>query len=175
VLIHSEWITLEISGYTSGKVLVREGGRLRFVQLVLLEGVFLLSAGMIFFGGIWGTAAATVALTGINFLTHDPVQFWHWEIALVLLGMVGMVLLLIAGKIAKKSQVVTGLAGGLITLVLFGAFITPIVAIILWALVVGTGMIPNHKKNQVLRSFAPTILRLVLGCGWIIFGNLLTR
>lgn len=148
---------------------------MRFVQLVLLEGVFLLSAGMIFFGGIWGTAAATVAFSGINFFTHDLAQFWYWEIALMLLVLIGMVLLLIGGRIAKQSQVVTGLVGGLITLVLFGAFITPIVAIMLWALVVGVGIIPNQKKNQVLQSFAPTIIRLILGCGWIIFGNLLTR
>lgn len=146
-----------------------------FVQLVLLEGVFLLSAGMIFFGGIWGTVAATVALSGINFFKHDLAQFWRWEIPLLLWGMVGMILLLIVGRIANKSQVVTGLVGGLISLVLFGAFITPVVAIILWALVIGTGIIPRNKLSQVLWSFAPTILRLILGLGWIIYGNILTH
>lgn len=148
---------------------------MRFVQLVLLEGVLLLSAGMIFFGGIWGTVAATVTLSGINFLTHDQVQFWHWEISLLLMGIIGILLLLIARKIAKKSQVVTGLAGGLITLVLFGAFITPVAAIILTALVLGTGIIPADRKNQVLWSLAPTILRLMLGFSWIIYGNFLTQ
>lgn len=145
-----------------------------FIQLVLLEGVFLLSAGMIFFGGIWGTVAATVALSGINLFTHDLEQFWRWERPLLLWGMVGILLLLIVGRIANKSQVVTGLVGGLISLILFGAFITPIVAIILWALVFGTGIIPKTKKSQVLWSFAPTILRLILGLGWIIYGNILT-
>lgn len=145
-----------------------------FVQLVLLEGVFVLSAGMIFFGGIWGTVAATVALSGINLFTHDLAQFWRWETPLLLWGVVGIILLLIVGRIANKSQVVTGLVGGLISLVLFGAFITPIVAIIFWALVVGTGIIPINKKSQVLWGFAPTILRLILGLGWIIFGNILT-
>lgn len=145
-----------------------------FVQLVLLEGVLFLSAGMIFFGGIWGTVAATVALSGINFFIHDLAQFWRWEIPLLLWGVVGMLLQLIVGRIANKSQVVTGLVGGLISLVLFGAFITPIAAIILWALVVGTGIIPKNKRSQVLWSFAPTIVRLLLGLGWIIYGNILT-
>ena len=145
-----------------------------FVFLVFLEGTLLLSAGMIFFGGVWGTVAATVVLSGINFLAHDVEQFWRWETLLLLEGIVGIILLLIVGKMANKSQIVTGLVGGLISLVLFGAFITPIAAIILWALVVGTGIIPKGKKSQVLWSLAPTILRLILGIAWIIFGNILT-
>ncbi|MHB8076198.1 hypothetical protein [Desulfosporosinus fructosivorans] len=145
-----------------------------FVFLVLLEGALLLSAGMTFFGGVRGTVAATVALSGINFLVHDIEEFWHWEPLLLLAGIVGSILLLVVGRIANKSQVVNGLVGGLISLVLFGAFITPIVAITLWALVVGAGIIPKDKKSEVLWSFAPTILRLVLGIGWIIIGNILT-
>lgn len=145
-----------------------------FVFLVLLEGALLLSAGMIFFGGIRGTIAATVALSGINLLVHEVEPFWRWEIPLLLGGLVGILLLLAVGRIANKKQVVTGLVGGLISLVLFGAFITPIAAIIFWALVVGTGIIPKDKKSQVLWSFAPTILRLLLGIGWIIYGNILT-
>jgi len=146
----------------------------KFVFLVLLEGALLLSAGMIFFGGSRGTLAATVALSGINLLVHEVEQFWHWEIPLLVGGLVGILLLLAVGRIANKKQVVTGLVGGLISLVLFGAFITPIAALIFWALVVGTGIIPKDKKSQVLWSFAPTILRLLLGIGWIIYGNILT-
>ncbi|TGE34160.1 hypothetical protein [Desulfosporosinus sp. Sb-LF] len=145
-----------------------------FIQLVLLEGLLLLSAGMIFFGGIRGTVAATVALSGINLLVHDPVQFWRWEIPLLLGGVVGMSLLLIVGRIANRGKVVSGLVGGVISLVLFGAFFTPIIAIILWGLVFGTGIIPRYKRSEVLWSFAPTISRLILGLGWIIYGNFLT-
>ena len=147
---------------------------MEFVQLVLIEGVLVLSAGMIFIGGIRGIIAATIAISGINLFTHDLVQFWRWEIPLLFWGIGGMVLLLIVGRIANKSQVVTGLVGGIISLVLFGAFITPIVAIVFWALVVGTGIIPKNKKGQVLWSVAPTIVRLILGVVWIIYGNMLT-
>ena len=147
---------------------------MEFIFLVLLEGALLLSAGMIFFGGVQGTVAATVTLSGINFLVHDLEQFWAWEPRILLGGIVGSLLLLVVGKIANKSQVVSGLVGGLISLVLFGAFVTPIAAIILWALVVGTGIIPKDKTSQVLWSFAPTILRLILGLAWIICGNILT-
>jgi len=155
-------------------VLAGEGGCLEFIVLVLLEGALLLFAGMIFFGGVRGAVAATFSLSGINFLVHDIERFWSWEIPLLLGGIVGVLLLLIVGRIANKSQVVTGLAGGLISLVLFGAFITPIAAIILWGLVVGTGIIPKDKKSQVRWGFAPTVLRLILGVGWIIYGNILT-
>lgn len=147
---------------------------MEFIFLVLIEGALLLSAGMILFGGIWGTVAATVMLSGINFLAHDVEQFWHWERSLLLGAIIGMLALLVVGRIANKSQVVNGLVGGLMSIVLFGAFVTPIAAIILCALVVGTGIIPRDNKSKVLWSFAPTILRLILGLGWIIYGNILT-
>ncbi|HZK84649.1 MAG TPA: hypothetical protein VFC58_08240 [Desulfosporosinus sp.] len=147
---------------------------MEFVFLVLLEGALLLSAGMIFFGGIWGTLAATIGLSGINFLAHDLEQFWSWELPLLLGGLVSIILLQVVGRIANKSQVVTGLVGGLISLVLFGAFVTPVAAIILWALVVGTGIIPKDKLSQVLWSFTPTIMRLIIGLVGIIYGNIIT-
>ncbi|EHQ88025.1 hypothetical protein [Desulfosporosinus youngiae] len=145
-----------------------------FIQLVLLEGVLLLSAGMIFFGGIRGTVAAMAALSGINYLTHDLAQFWRWEIPLLVGGSAGIILLLIVGRIGNKSKAVGGLVGGLTSLVFFGAFVTPIIAVALWALVFGTGIIPKSEKKQVIWGFAPAILRMVLGIGWIIYGNFLT-
>jgi hypothetical protein len=164
---------LVIIGNTNANVL-GGGSLLGFIQLVLLEGVLLLSAGMIFFGGIWGTVAATVVLSGINVLAHDNVQFWRWEIPLLFVGLVGILLLLFVGRIANKSQVVSGLAGGFIALVFFGAFITPIAALILWSLIVGMGIIPKNKQNKVLWSLIPTFVRVILGLGWIIYGNILT-
>ncbi|KGK91615.1 membrane protein [Desulfosporosinus sp. HMP52] len=145
-----------------------------FIQLVLLEGILLICAGMIFFGGIWGTFAAIVALSGINLLAYDAPQFWYWEIPLIVGGLLGILLLFTVGKRANKTQIVGGLVGGLTSLVMFGAFATPIIAILLWALVFGTGLIPKSKKSQVLWSFAPTILRIMLGICGIIYGNILT-
>lgn len=152
----------------------QEVSYLGFIFLVILEAALLLCAGIIFFGGVRGALLATAALSGINFLVHDLDQFLFWEPRLLLGGVVGSLLLLVVGKIANKSQVVNGLVGGLISLVLFGAFVTPIVAIILWALVVGTGIIPKGKKSQILWSFAPTVLRVILGISLIIYGNILT-
>lgn len=145
-----------------------------FIQLVVLEVVLLISAGMVFFGGIRGTLLATIALSGINYLTHDAAQFWRWEIPLLMGGATGMILLLILGKMANKGQMVSGLAGGLISLVLFGAFLTPLAAIILWFIVVGTGIVPKTQKRQVFLSFAPTMMRLLLGLALIFYGNFLT-
>lgn len=147
---------------------------MNLLQLVILELVLLLAAGIIFFGGIWGTVMATVLLTVLNLFTHNAGLFWRWEPPLLIMGLAGVILLVISGRIADRSQVVGGLVGGFITLVLFGAFITPIVALILWALIIGTGIIPKSKKSQVLWSFAPTILRLILGLLWIVYGNILT-
>lgn len=147
---------------------------MEFIQLVLLEAVLLLCAGIIFFGGIWGTVVATVALSVINYLAHDSAKFWYWEITVLISGVVGIILLFIIGRLANKTEIVGGLIGGLATLVLFGAFTTPIVAILLWALVIGTGVIPKSKKSKLLWSLTPTFLRIILGLGWIIFGNFLT-
>lgn len=148
---------------------------LGFIQLVLLEGLLLFSAGMIFFGGIWGTVGATVVITGVNLLFHPVEHFWNWEIPLILGGTLGVLLLLFLGKITNRGEVVSGLVGGLIGLVLFGAFLTPMAAIVLWILVVGLGIIPKNQNKHILLSFAPTILRLIIGLVGIIFGNFMTR
>jgi hypothetical protein len=147
---------------------------LGFIQLVLLEGLLLFSAGMIFFGGIRGTIATTAVISGLNFLVHSPSQFWHWEIPLLIGGTLGVILLLILGKMASRSQMVGGLVGGLIGLVLFGAFMTPLAAIILWIMVVGLGLVPKKRSKDFFWEFAPTILRLILSIGGIIFGNFMT-
>jgi hypothetical protein len=147
---------------------------LGFIQLVLLEALLLFSAGMIFFGGIRGTLATTAVISGLNFLVHSPRQFWHWEIPLLIGGIVGAILLLILGKMARRSQMVGGLVGGLIGLVLFGAFMTPMAAVILWVMVVGLGLIPKKHSKDYFWEFAPTILRLILSIGGIVFGNFMT-
>ena len=154
----SIWVILAILGYNTRKVQGKERDCLGFIQLVLLEELLLISSGMIFFGGIWGTVAATVVLSGINYFSHDLALFWRWEIPLLLGGMAGMLLLLVVGRIANKSKVITSLAGGLIGLVIFGAFVTPVLAIILAALVFGTGIVPKNEKSHVLWSFAPMIV-----------------
>lgn len=151
-----------------------ERGFLGFMQLVILEGVLLLSAGMIFFGGIRGTVAATVVVSGINYLAHEGGQFWNWEIPLLIGGLVGSLLLFFVGRKGNKTQVIGGLIGGLSGLIFFGAFATPIVAVLIWALVFGAGLIPKNKISQLLWSFAPSFLRIILGIGWIVYGNLLT-
>ena len=147
---------------------------MNFIQLLIVEGVLLLSAGMIYFAGIWGTVGATFTLSAMNFLFHDAQIFWHWEIPLLFGGMIGILLLFMVGKIANNSRIVSGLVGGFISLVFFGAFVTPIAAIVFLALVVGTGLIPTNKKSQVFWSLTPMILRLMLGFCWIIYGNIIT-
>jgi len=147
---------------------------LEFLQLVVLEGVLLISAGLIFFGGIWGTSLAMLVLSGLNYLVHDAVQFWQWEIPFLIGGTIGIILQLIIGKICNHNNQVSGLVGGLISLVLFGAFLTPIAALIAWFMVVGTGIIPKNRKRQVIKIYSPTIMRLLIGLALIFYGNFLT-
>lgn len=145
-----------------------------FIELILFEGVLILSAGIIFFGGIWGTVLATMVLSGFNYRFNEWAQFWQWQIPLLIGGTVGIISLLILGRIANEGQKVNGLVGGVVSLVLFGAFLTPLAAIIAWVMVVGTGFIPKNKKSQVIKSFSITIMRLFLGAVFILYGNFLT-
>lgn len=154
---------------------VGERDFLGFILLVILEAVLLLTAGMTFFGGIRGTVAATVILSGINYFAHGGGEFWHWEVPLLISGLISVMLLFLIGKKGNETQILGGLVGGLSGLVFFGAFATPIVAIIIWALVFGTGLIPKYRKSQVLWSLAPSFLRIIVGIGWIVYGNLLAH
>ncbi|MGC7873661.1 hypothetical protein ACPUYX_19380 [Desulfosporosinus sp. SYSU MS00001] len=147
---------------------------MRFIQLVIFEVLFLFSAGLIFFGGIRGTVAAVAVLSIVNLAVHSLGQFWHWEIPLFFGGLFGVLSLLILGKITSRTKIVSGLVGGLIGLVVFGAFLTPVAAIFIWILVVGMGLVPKSDSRQFLWGFAPTIMRIILGIGGIIFGNFMT-
>lgn len=145
---------------------------LSFWELVVLEGLLLLAAGMTFMGGIRGTLAATVILSGIVWMTHST-NFWAWEFPLLigLLFSLGILKLLI--RKAGKSEIVAGFAGGLASLVVFGAFFTPLLALLGWALIVGTGLIPKLRVKEIIWGMAPMFWRVVIGVGWIIYGNVL--
>ena len=159
-------------GDNNAEFLYKRGMTLSFLELVFLEWLFLLAAGMTFMGGIRGALAATVILSGIVWMKH-PTNFWAWE-RLLLIGVsisLGILMLLI--RKAGKSELVAGLAGGLASLVVFGAFFTPFLALLSWALVVGTGLIPKFRVKQVFWGMAPMLWRVVIGVGWIVFGNIL--
>ncbi len=139
--------------------------------LVLLEVLLIVAAGITFFGGIWGAIIAAGLISVINFMTHELVDFWKWE-GLLMLGLItGILVLLGLNYKARGVEVVSGLVGGLLSLVLFGAFITPVLALVIWALVIGTGLIPRKSRYKLFWGFAPSIWRGIIGLGWIIFGN----
>lgn len=145
---------------------------LDFWELLVLEGLLLLTAGMTFIGGIRGALAATLILSGIAWFIH-PTNFWKWEIPFLISVAITLGILLFLARKAGNSEIVSGLGGGVASLVVFGAFLTPLLAIFLGALIVGTGLIPKLRVKQVLWGFSPMIWRVVMGIGWIIYGNFL--
>lgn len=143
-----------------------------FGKLILVESILMLSAGLIFYGGIRGILASTVVVSIMNFLRPSQ-DFLAWEISLLIGTGVGIFLLYIVNRKAGKTGVVNGLAGNLLSLVLFAAFVTPILALIIWLLVFGTGVIPRIKGKQIVWSVTPTVVRILLGACFIIYGNFL--
>ncbi|AGA69935.1 hypothetical protein Desdi_2512 [Desulfitobacterium dichloroeliminans LMG P-21439] len=143
-----------------------------FAILVLLEWLLLLAAAMIFIGGIRGALAATLIMSGILWYTH-PDNFWLWE--LIFLSGVGISIGILYYFLRKagQSNIVAGLAGGIASLVIFGAFITPLLAILAWALVVGVGLIPKIKFKEVAWGFSPVLWRAVMGLLCVVVGNIL--
>jgi hypothetical protein len=127
---------------------------------------------MTFMGGIRGILAAFVVLSGIIWATHQS-NFWRWEFPLMIGIMFSQGILMLLVRKAGKSELIAGLAGGLASLVVFGAFFTPIFALLFWALIVGTGLVPKFRVKQVFWGIAPMIWRVVLGIGWIVLGNIL--
>lgn len=145
-----------------------------FIQLLLLEGVLLVAAGVILFGGIWGILGSIGILSLINFLVNEFYDFWKWEIPLLFGTVVGIIVLIAISRKARNSNIVSSVLGGVASLVVFGAFITPVIAIIIWALVVGVGLVPHLKRGQLFWGIAPFIWRFIIGVGIIIYGNILT-
>jgi hypothetical protein len=145
---------------------------LTFGQFIVLEGMLLLAAGMTIVAGIRGILGATLILTSLIGLVKQE-EFWNWELPL-LLGVSGaVVLLLYLSRKAGESELISGLVGGMTSLVVFGAFLTPVMALIFWALIIGTGLVPSLRRRQVLWGIAPILWRTLLGLTWIIWGNIL--
>lgn len=143
-----------------------------FWQLIVLEGLLLLAAGMTIAAGIRGIIGASFILT-ILIGFYRPEEFWKWELPLVM-GVGGaVVLLLYFTKKAGESEMITGLAGGIISLVVFGAFLTPFLAFISCAMIIGTGLVPRFGRSQVFWGIAPVLWRTLLGITWIVWGNIL--
>lgn len=143
-----------------------------FVILVLLEWMLLLAAALIFIGGIRGALAAAFIVSGILWYTH-PDNFWQWEIPFLIGVGISIGILLYFVKKAGQSNIVTGLAGGIVSLVVFGAFFTPILAVIAWALIVGTGLIPKIRLKEVGWGFSPVLWRALMGILCIVIGNIM--
>ncbi|MHB8125150.1 MAG: hypothetical protein ACYDEJ_05800 [Desulfitobacteriaceae bacterium] len=144
---------------------------MNLLGMILFEGLLIAAAGITFVSGVWGMIIAAGLVSVINFMTHEMVDFWKWE-ALLILGLtIGILVLSGLNYKARRVKTVYGLVGGILSLVTFGAFITPVLALVLWVLVIGTGLIPATSRNKLFWGFASSIWRAILGLGWIIFGN----
>lgn len=143
-----------------------------FWQLVVFEGLLLLAAGMTIMAGIRGIIGATLIITGLIWIVREE-EFWTWEIPFLIGVLIALALLFWFIKKAGKSELIAGLAGGLASLVVFGSFLTPLIALVIWALVVGTGLVPRLQRKQVIWGITPVLWRTVLGIVWIILGNIL--
>ncbi len=170
-----EWPELGRYGWRwgqTGNTMEQEGFALGLAQALLGEGILVLAAGLTFFGGIPGLAVSAALLSVLNVMQpwHG---FWLREGILLLVAGFAALLLVWVNRKAKAYGLVNGVAGSIISLAIFAVFVTPILALAVWALILGTGMIPHMHKKQVYWSFAPTVIRVVTGIGWIIVGNLL--
>lgn len=143
-----------------------------FWQLIVLEGLLLLAAGMTIVAGIRGVIGASLILTSLIGL-YKLDKFWKLEIPLLLGAAAAIIILVYFSRRAGKSEWIMGLAGGIVSLVVFGAFFTPILALIFSALIMGTGLIPQLRSGQVLWGITPILWRTFLGIAWIIWGNLI--
>ncbi|CAA7601702.1 Hypothetical protein DEACI_2369 [Acididesulfobacillus acetoxydans] len=142
-------------------------------EWILVEGLLVWAGGLTFFGGVRGVLASAVVVTVLNFLLNGGPGFWFWEVILIVGSGSGIILLYFVGHKIGEQGVVQGLTGGLISLVLFGVFFTPVLGLLAWALLVGTGLIPKLKRKQVVWSLMPSLCRIALGLAWILLGNLM--
>lgn len=143
-----------------------------FLIYLVIEGLLLLAAGMTITAGIRGITGAAIILSILIWLARQE-NFWAWEIPFLLSVCTAALLLLWLSKKAKQNDFVMGLAGGMASLIVFGSFLSPFIALIAWALVSGTGLVKLSSKKQILWGIAPILWRTLLGISWIIFGNIL--
>lgn len=145
-----------------------------FLIYLIIEGLFLLAAGMTVVAGIRGITGAAIILSILIWLARQE-NFWVWEIPFLLCVFTAALFLLWLSQKAKQNDFIMGLAGGMTSLVVFGSFLSPFIALIVWALVSGTGLVKLSGKKQIFWGIAPILWRTLLGISWIIFGNVLVN
>ncbi len=143
-----------------------------FGSLVLLELLLVLAAGLVIFGGVKGIFATSIILSAINYSAGYPDQFWRRENYLLLGVGCGLLVLFILTRQARRGSKIQGMAAGMASIVLLGAFVTPVMAIIIWALFVGTGLIRKGRKGEFAWGLAPAMWRLVMALAVILYGNI---
>lgn len=160
-------------GWRGGRAgIIEEGGVvLGFMQALVDEGILVMAAGLTFFGGIRGIIFSALLLSLLNALQPGN-GFWPREGIVLLAAVCFAFLLVLVNRKAGASGVVNGVVGSFISLIVFAVFATPILALVVWLLVVGTGLIPHVHRKQVYWGIAPTLLRILMGLGWIVLGNL---
>lgn len=143
-----------------------------FWQLILMEGLLLIAAGMTVVAGMRGIIGSGLLLSILTgFL--QPEFFWNWVIPLWA-GVGGaLVVLFYLNSKAREYELLPNLAGGITSLVVLGAFLTPLIALTCAALLVGTGIVPKLQRKHVLWSLAPILWRTCLGITWVVGGNIL--
>lgn len=145
-----------------------------FIKLIFLEGALCLAAGIIFMAGARGIGIAAFILSILSVIqgfSNHWSNFWRYEMYLGVGCIVGLLVLYFFNRQAKEHHMVMGLTGGLISLVLFGAFFSPLGALVLWAMVIGAGLLPQEKRSSLLWGASPTVWRCLLGIGAIVYGN----
>lgn len=145
---------------------------MEFVQLFFWEWIILLGAGFTLLGGKKGLWLTGAFLSIINLSWHRPEEFWAWELILLAGVAVGALGFRLVNR-NVQDKVISGLLGGFISLLAFGAFTSPLAALVIWSLIVGTGLIPKLKGKRLIWQVLPTIWRTVMAIGWIVYGNLL--
>lgn len=153
------------------EILEKGGIALGLAQTILTEGVLILAAGLTFLGGVRGVVVSAVLLSLLN-AGQSGSGFWLREGILALAACCGMLMLVLVNRKSGANGVVNGVVGSFLSLIIFAVFVTPILALVVWMVIVGAGMVPRMHRGQVLGSFAPTLIRVVLAIGWILVGNL---
>jgi len=142
-----------------------------FVKFLLLELVLLVCASLVICNGVVGMVASGIVLSGINFWFNDPSQVLKWELILMLGIAVGLGGQYFASHKARNAQFSVGLMGGIVGFIVFGAFVTPVLAIVLWLITIGFRMFAGLKKGDMIWGAAPALWRSVLALGIVLYGN----
>ena len=138
----------------------------------MLEALLMVAGGASLLWGTKGIFLSVLILTTINYYHNYYLDFWYWELIIIIIGLAGIILNSFLNRQTQNLRVLKVSMSSAASLFAAGVIFPLLPAFLLWSFLIGLPLIFNYRQiPPALRLHI--IFKFIFFCGWIIIGNIL--